>query len=390
MASEVSGEEASLVDHARVIWRYRWVVFSLCLVALAAAFLITIRTPRIYEATVTLIVPREGVGSGILGGLAVSGLLQQVPGISVPSLTPNRDLLISLLKSRTVAEMLVDRFGLQKRYDVRFREDAIKALQDATNISVSKEGVIAIRVEDIEPGLAAEMANFYVERVDRLVAQYGTGEAGRQRAFLSSQLALAKTQLDSAEESLRSFQERNRAIVLQEQTRGAIEAAGRLKGEIIAAEVQLQVTRNFATEANPEVSALRRRIEEMKHQLAQMQYGDGVLRPSGRNRERSDFSVPFSRVPEVGLELARLTRDAKIQETLVSIITQQLAQSRMMEARDMPVVQVLDRAVPAEQHSRPRLRVNLAIAGMGGGVAGVVLAFILEFAGNLRQRRRGA
>ena len=41
-------------------------------------------------------------------------------------------------------------------------------------------------------------------------------------------------------------EERNRAVVLQEQTRGAIEGAARLKGEIIAAEVQLQVTRNFA------------------------------------------------------------------------------------------------------------------------------------------------
>src|SRR5207249_12141016 len=104
---------------------------------------------------------------------------------------------------------------------------------------------------------AAEMSNFVVVQVDRLCSRLGTGEASRQRVFITEQLARAKTDLEGAEETLRRFQERNRAVVLQEQTRGAIEGAARLKGEIIAAEVQRQVARNFATEANSDIIALR-------------------------------------------------------------------------------------------------------------------------------------
>ena len=37
-----------------------------------------------------------------------------------------------------------------------------------------------------------------------------------------------------------------------------------------------------------------------------------------------------------------------------------------MEAKDMPVVQVLDRAVPGERPVRPRTLVNAAVAGIGG------------------------
>jgi len=103
-------------------------------------------------------------------------------------------------------------------------QDAIKGLRSASNISASKEGVLVIKVEDEDPKLAAEIANFYTELLDRLVAQYGTGEAGRQAGFLTAQLARAKSDLELTEEALRRFQERNRAIVLQEQTRGAIEA----------------------------------------------------------------------------------------------------------------------------------------------------------------------
>jgi uncharacterized protein involved in exopolysaccharide biosynthesis len=378
-------EGRSLVDYALVIWRYRWLVLGLCLVTVLTTFVVTVRKPRIYESTATLLTPKEGVS-----GFTVPAPLQQLPGL--PSLTPNRDMTVSILKSRRVAQAVVERFGLQERHRARYLEDAINGLQGVTNISLSSQGVISVKVEDTDPGLAAEMANFYVEQLDRLVAQYGTGEAGRQRVFLTEQVARAKTDLGGAEEALRRFQERNRAIALLDQTRGAIAAAAELKGQIMAAEVQLQVMRNFATEANPEMVALRRRIEEMKRQLAQMQYGEDVARlgSPGPGRDRRDFTVPFPRVPEVGLELARLTRDVKVQETAVSLLTQQLEQVKIAEARDLPIVQVLDRAVPAERHSKPRLRDNLAIAGVTSLFVGIFLAFFLEYLRNLPRRPRAA
>jgi uncharacterized protein involved in exopolysaccharide biosynthesis len=167
--------------------------------------------------------------------------------------------------------------------------------------------------------------------------------------------------------------------VLQEQTRGAIEAAARLKGEMMAAQVQLQVMRNFATDANPELVALRRRIEEMNRHLTQMQYGDGEARQPVDRGERRDFTVPFARVPELGLELARLTREVKIQETLVTLLTQQVEQARITEAKDLPIVQVLDQAVPADRHSRPRLGLNLIISGATSLFCGIFLAFVVEY-----------
>ncbi len=38
-------------------------------------------------------------------------------------------------------------------------------------------------------------------------------------------------------------------------------------------------------------------------------------------------------------------------------------------------MQVLDRAVPAERHSKPGLRLNLAIAGVTSLFVGIFLAF---------------
>ena len=379
MTAQPGSGELTLLDLARMVWR-RWrLVAALCLAAAVLTFGTSRLLPKVYESTTTLVAPKEGTGTG-LAGLAASGLLQQVPGLSLPSLpsfTPNRDLLVGVLKSRTLAQGVVERFGLRDRYGARYLDDAIKMLHGATTIAVSREGIISVKIEDHDPSQAAAMANHYVELLDQFVAQYGTGEAGRQRTFLTRQLARSRVDLDTAEQALRRFQEQNRAIVLQEQTKGAIEAAARLKGEIMAVEVQLQVMRNFATDANPEVVAIRRRIDEMNRQLGQMQYGSANVAPSG-GRDRGDFTVPFAKVPEVGLELVRLTRDVKIQEVLVTLLTQQLEQARIAEARDTPVVQVLDRAVPAERYTRPRAVLNGGLAAMVGLVFGALLAVVLE------------
>jgi len=382
--------DVTLADCARTVWRYRRLIVGLCLCAVLVTFVLSITSRKIYESTATLLAPKEGTGTGLLAGLAGSGLLQQGPGFSVPSLTPNRDMQVSILKSRTVAQAVVERFRLQERYGSRYLEDAIHTLQRSTTISVSREGVIAVKTADTDPRVAAEMANFYTEELDRLFAEFGTGEGGRQRVFLTQQLARAKATLAMTESELRRFQERHKAIALQEQTRGAIEVAARLKADIMAADVQFQVMRNFATETNPEMVAIRRRIEEMRSQLARLQYGDPALMTPTPNHDQRDFTVPFPKVPEIGMELARLTRDVKVQETLVTLLTQQLEQARMVEARDLPIVQVLDRAVPAERHSRPRLPLNLAVAGATSLIVGSLFAFLLEYVGNVRRRARAA
>ena len=117
---------------------------------------------------------------------------------------------------------------------------------------------------------------------------------------------------------------------------------------------------------------------------------DGAGRQAAGSGERRDFTMPFSRVPEVSLELARLTRDVKAQETLVMLLMQQVEQARMSEARDLPVVQALDRAVAPERPSRPRLGLNLAVASVTSVFGGVVLAFIVEYVKSLRRRPRAA
>jgi tyrosine-protein kinase Etk/Wzc len=372
-----------------ILWRRRLLVALVTIGAVLASLVISLTSTKIYRATASVVAPKENVDSGLLGSLIGSGLIPQLAGFSMP-FTSNRDLYVSVLKSRAMMQAVAEQFKLQQRYNVEYPEDALKALEDVTEVTVSKEGVIAVRVEDADPKVAAAMANFYIERLDHMVGGFQTGEASRQRGYVEGQLRRAKSELETWEDRLRGFQEKNRTIVLQDQTRGAIEAAARLKGEILAAQVQLRVMQGFVTDANPEVTVLKRRIEEMSLQLGQMQYGDGLRERSRGNSQRRNFEVPFSDVPELGLELGRMTREVKIRETLLTLLVQQLEQIRIAEEKNIPVVQVLDRAVAASRHAKPRLTLNLAIGLVGGFLAGCVLALLVERTGMLRRRPRRA
>jgi len=72
-------------------------------------------------------------------------------------------------------------------------------------------------------------------------------------------------------------------------------------------------------------------------------------------------------LPGMQSVLARMIRDAKVQEQLYLLLTAELEQARIRETMDTPTVQILDAAEPPERHSRPRrLRV---------GVMSAILAF---------------
>ena len=98
------------------------------------------------------------------------------------------------------------------------------------------------------------------------------------------------------------------------------------------------------------------------------------------------FSIPFARLPAVGLELARLTREAAIQEAVFELLTQQYEQAKIVEVRDTPTVQVLDRAVPPERKSYPPRRKIVVVGFVLSVFVGTGAAFFLEHVEKLQGR----
>ena len=90
------------------------------------------------------------------------------------------------------------------------------------------------------------------------------------------------------------------------------------------------------------------------------------------------FGPRFSELPEIAAEYAELYGEVKMREALVEVLTQRLYEARLQESKDLPTVQVLDRAVPPIGKAAPRRTVTVLLAAALGAMAGLVGIVLLE------------
>jgi hypothetical protein len=97
---------------------------------------------------------------------------------------------------------------------------------------------------------------------------------------------------------------------------------------------------------NPEVVRQQSELGALRSQLARLEASAGPGRPG-------DPMIPVSRVPQAGLDYLRRVRDMKYHETLFELLAKQYEAARIDEARESPVIQVVDRALPPDEKSWP-------------------------------------
>ncbi len=367
-----------LYDALKILVLNRRLVLRNLLVAVAGIIAVSFILPKKYTAVTTLMPPVEQEG------MSMSSVLSEVavPGLSLPSGGSSSDVLYEILKSRTVAtRVLLDTFHfkgdtlvLLDILDAPSVQKGLSRLENYTSFTLSKQGVITVIAEFNGPRLSADVANAFVRALDNINQEKSVSRAKNSRLYIESQLNETRGVLQDATRRLAEFQREHKTIALEEQTKASIEQAGELKGEIMAKRAQLQTLRMTLKQENPRYIRLQREIDELEKEYANLQYGTLPL-----EGEKGEFYVPLAEVPEVGVELAELLREVKVQETVWSLLNQQYYQAKIDEARDTPTVQVLDLATPPERHSRPRKDLLVVIFGFLSLILSVLYVFGREY-----------
>jgi len=263
--------------------------------------------------------------------------------------------------------------------DCKTIEGGLIKMSKRASFVLSKKMVMTISVEMGEPQLAAAVANAYVEELDRVNREKSVSRAKNSRLYIESQLAETQARLGDATRLLAEYQRGHRAVSLEEQVKASILQSGEVKGQIIAKEIELNVMLQSMKPENPLVVRARQELTELRRKYDDLQIGSG-------DRQQEEIFMPVARVPEVGIQMAELMREAKVQETVWQLLNSQYYQTRIEEARDTPTVQVLDAAVPPLFKSSPKRKMLAVVLGLLAGIATIFYAFVQEYAGRLDQR----
>lgn len=350
---------------ATLLWNHRRMLLRVTAISFIVSATLAFVMPKSYKSVASIMPPdqqgssggalvlaalagRSGGGLGALGGLAGSLL----GGHTTTAL------FVDLLRSGTVSGHLIDRFDLQHVYHKRYRIDTAKHLARITKITDDKKsGVITIVVEDTNPVRSRDLAQGYLDELNKLVTQTSTSTAHRERVFIEQRLGKVQADLEHAQLELSEFSSKNSTVDIKEQTHAMVDAGARVQGELLVEQSGLEGLRQIYGDGNVRVREMEARIASLQGELNKMTGSSAPLPPETDGQDNSGDKTqlypPLRQLPRLAVPYADLYRRVRVQETVFELLTQQYELARIEEAKDIPVVSVIDAPGIAEKKSFP-------------------------------------
>jgi len=324
--------------------QYKSIIIRNVIVTVLIVSVISIIMPKTFKSSTVLMLPTSNSDNTILPNLGQI----TIGNIISPNNNESKSI-FAILKSRTMAESVINKMNLLELYNSVNMEEGIKSFRNDLIIRESEEGTISVgffahthwfpnkETSDNARQMSVDIVNYIVKELDRLNKFHQTDEAHYQRKFLEKRHNETILNLYKAEEQLRQFQLKNNTMDLIEQTKAAISIGADIKSQILVEEVKLGVLSKTYKSNHPEIQKLKLQIKELSLQLAELDSNNEI-------DSNNNILPQYSQVPNISTELIRLQREVEIQSNLYLFLSEKYEASKIQEARDTPTIHILDEA----------------------------------------------
>ncbi len=308
--------------------------------------------PHKYESYATLMPPSNKEGSGLSSFLqsfagGAGGIMLGGVGKSNQS-----NVFADMLKSRTISRYINKKLKLTDYTPYRDFENEI-AMFDfiSENIDVVVEktsgiiSVYSVSETGYFPGendkllsskLSAEIANTAIEALDYFLRHKSISTAKQTKEYIENEINNYKIQLNTIESQMEKFQSEHKVLAIEEQTTAIVQQAIEVGKELAEAKVELAVLSNELNPNSAQIKAIKDKVLTLQNQYESIQTGGLV--------ESDAFAFPLKQVPTLLKEYARLLRERKVLEQVTLYLETQRHQEAIQEKKDIPIVEVLDKA----------------------------------------------
>ncbi|MEJ6951726.1 GumC family protein [Natronospora cellulosivora (SeqCode)] len=437
-------QEIDLQEYIYLLWKKKWLVISLVLIAVVVSYFYSNSLTRIYETT-TVVMVREDNGMDSL-------FADQFSPFSSSSRISTYT---ALFKTRPILNRVVEELDLRNEEGELI---STRSLGNMINISGSSDtNLITIRVEYKEAEMARDIANKLVEVFQDENQKLNRSDLGSASSFITSQLATVQSNLLDLEERTLNFKMEEGIILPQEFARNVMNQLTTLETNRAEAQLRLEETELALAETreyfsredrelvssktlsnNPIVSTNRQRLLELEVELAALlevyterhpqvielqskkaeienilagtveeiissrtetlnplhqelrqrlialetELITSKARIDGLDRAILEIERDLNQLPEKELELARLEREARVAENLYIILMERREEIQIQEAMQSSDIIVVDPAIVNGNPIRPRTQLNIVIAAFLAGFVAVFIIFMIEYFDN--------
>lgn len=296
---------------------------------------------------------------------SISNIPMSVLKLGSQSSSENYDLFTTLIYSRTILDTLIERFELIKDYDLESPAEARKILKKNISVDITDERAYSVAIRASTPFKSFEMTTHLLDLLNEKVIELNVKKSRDYRMFLSERYDEIKTNLESAEDSLRLFQKSTGFYDAENQMKATLDAYIQLETQLAVKEIEFNVLDKIYGHTSPQTVNAEISVNEFKSKLGKIKTGD----------DENKLIFPIDKLPGDGLKFIRYYRDVQILTAMLEFIIPLYEQAKFEEVKNTPVIQIIDSpSVPEKKSYPPRTIFSLLITL---GVLGFYILFIV-------------
>lgn len=256
-------EQVSLQDYLRILIRGRWIIAISFIVVMIATVYFTFTSPKVYEASGSIIIESQGSMERSLFDFNYMG--------NQTTLITNQ---VEILKSRKLAEKVVksleeyvyrDSLQIFQPSDVGSYmgfKGQVNWIMDHLEVNPRKDtDVIEVKFQAGTPFEAKEIANSIMSNYKELNKEFNRSEFVELRQFLEEQLGKKGEELRNSEDALKEYREKEKLVSLDEETAESIRRLAESQAQLEQSLVELDAYLE-------EKKSLESQLEERKRSLS--------------------------------------------------------------------------------------------------------------------------
>jgi len=333
-------------------WKLLLVHFVIaCIIAIIYSFFIA---KKQYSSSIIFLPPTQEEQSlaNLLPGAAFGGL-------SSSDLMPQQ--FVTIFNSKILRRQIFEKFDYYKKFKLEtnvnkfeaaikaFKKDLILEIDELGSLGVTQHISYKMTCFHSSPDTSLMVVQFAFSFLDSTIREISMNKGKSTRKFVESQLALNKIILDSIQNRFIKFQKENKVFEVKGQVQLSLEAYGELKAQYVTNDIKIQSLSREYGNNHPLIAELVKANSIIKSKIRDMEL-----------KKSPDVIMGLEKSTEVMPVYTNLMRDLEVQNKIIILLTQQLEEAKLKEAKDISKLLVIDPPYLPKYKIRPK-RALLAI-----------------------------
>jgi len=356
-----------------VIYKSRKLIIAIVVIAAIAAVIYSLVTPEIFTSRASFYAVGDSGSELPINIPGLTGISANLLGIGGSANTENY---IDILRSRTFGEDAIRKFNLVPYFKLTHADSLrnmdkalMKLSQNVMSFGYNKSsGLVGIQASTKDKQLSLNLVNHYLEKLDEYNRTQKVSKSKLNRIFLEQRVSETKQTLDSLIIENRKFQEGSKAIHLESQAKGIIDAYGSVIADKMKADIELELALANYGDQSPIIANLLTKKAGLEKQIKDLE----------KSGNTPDYLINIGKIPAVTSQYARIQMNMEIYKTLFSYLYPQYEAAKLSELRDMPTIEMLDNPRLAGVRDRPKRAVICIMVTLIAFVFAIFVAILKE------------